>query len=346
MSNLKIKIKNKTVSSNNVFTIAEIGINHNGSFEVACKMIDYAKKAGFDAIKLQKYDIKEMLIPNTALVDYQKRSKFINMNSMLEKNNLSDNEFIKIKKYCEKIKIIFLATPFDIKSVKFLANLKVDAFKVSSGDFDNLLLHEEIKKTKKTVILSTGMSSINQTKNILKKLKYSPKKSVVLHCISDYPTSLENLYMENIKKINNLGYLSGFSDHTESDIASYMSLCFGACLIEKHITLDKSLPGPDHKSSLECKDLDSFIKNIKSIKKGLHRKRELTKKELSTAKLAKKALYYNHDLKKGDVVIKKYLTSMRPLNKGISPIKYKSFLNKKLKKNVKKFQILNIKHFI
>ena len=340
------KIKNKIINKNSpIYTIAEIGVNHNGSIGNAIKMINYAKEAGFNAVKFQTFYTKEMLIKNTSLAKYQRKTRYKNMKDMLDKYNLSYDEFEKLKKYCSKKNITFLSTPFDIRSAIFLNKIRVPAFKISSGDLNNFHLLSKIKQFKKPIILSTGMATKKDLIQTINFLKLSKQKLAILHCISDYPTKIENTFLSNIKSLKKTGYTIGFSDHTVGDIVSCSAITLGAKIIEKHITLNKNMKGPDHSSSLECKKLEDFIFKIKSINQSINSpERTLTREELVTQKVAQKSLYFFKDLQKNHKIKFFDIIAMRPLKNGIQPKYYKSLIGKKLKKNVGKYTLVKEKY--
>ena len=339
-------LKNKLIADDNIFFIAEIGLNHNGSLSKALKMIDFAKDAGCNAVKFQTLITSEVMLKNTKLISYQKSSGAKNMKNLIDKYNFSFEKFVKIKRYCDSKKIIFLSTPFDPKSAAFLNSLNVKAFKISSGDLNNFLLLKTIKKFKKPIILSTGMSRLPEIINTLKFLKLSKEKLAILHCVSDYPTKVKNTYLSNINSLIKLNKIVGFSDHTTGTICAAAAISMGAKIIEKHITLNSNLTGPDHKSSLECKNLKSFVENLRGIAFSSSRKiRNLTKQEKSTVLLARKSLYYNNNFLKGKIIISKDLSALRPFENGLSPSEYKKIINRKLKKKVHKFKKVSLKDF-
>lgn len=337
---------NKTINNKSkVFLIAEIGINHNGSVEKAIKMIDFAKNANCSAVKFQTFDLKNMLLRNTNLADYQKKHSNKSMFEMLKRYNLKQDDFILLKNYCEKIKINFLSTPFDLESLYFLNKIGVSGFKVSSGDLDNYMLLDELKKTTKPFIISTGMSIESEINNTLNHLNCSKSRLAILHCISDYPTQLKDTNFGFFKKLKkNLKYEIGFSDHTIGENASLVATALGANLIEKHITLDNSLPGPDHGASLNVKHLKNFVDKINDIKMSINSsKKQVTKLEKKTLIVAKKSIYYKNNLKKYSKIRPKDIIALRPKGKGLSPSRYKSILNKSVNKNVKKFTLIKLK---
>lgn len=329
-----------------VFKIAEIGVNHNGILKNAFKLIDHAAKSGFDAVKFQTFDIDTMLLTDTKLAKYQKKTKFTNMKEMLKKLSLTESDFYKIKKYCKKKKIIFISTPFDIKSAEFLNKLNVPIFKIASSDLDNFLLLKKIKSFKKPMIISTGMSTMTEIKKTLNFLKLPRNKLVIMHCVSEYPTKLDESQLGFIKELKRLKYPIGLSDHTMGFESSIASTALGIRIIEKHITLNNSMHGPDHQSSMHIKHLKKFVKTIDDLVKSLHQKqRTISKEEKGNSKVAKKALYYSKSLKKYKKLNLNDLISLRPLGNGISPSEYNFFIGKKLKKNIKKFQILKRSDF-
>ena len=343
-----IKLGFKTIKkfNNDFFSIAEIGVNHNGLISNAIQLIDQANKAGFDAVKFQTFNSDIMLKKNTSLVKYQKNMNYKNMKNLLDDVSLSKEEFVKIKNYSDKKKIIFLSTPFDLESAEFLNKIGVPAFKIASGDLDNFILLKKIKSFGKPIILSTGMAEKKEISKTINFLKLKTKNLALLHCISEYPTKTKDSQLSSLNELNRLKYVYGFSDHTIGMEASLAAVAMGSKIIEKHITLDKNMRGPDHKCSLECKDLKIFIETLKDVIKSVnHHKRKITPNEKLTSRLVKKSIYYNENLEKNSLLKEKDLIAMRPRLNGISPSYFKKFIGKKLRKNVKKFEMLKIKHF-
>ncbi len=340
-----MKIDKKKISTKNLpFIIAEIGMNHNGNLNKAFKLIDYAVAAKCDAVKFQTIKINKLMVENTPLAKYQKKTNFSNMNELIKAYNLSHLDFIKIKNYCKKKKIIFLSTPFDIESAYFLNKLNVPAFKISSSDNDNIFLIETIKKFKKPVIISTGMTKIKELKKILNIVKFKKDKLAILHCISDYPTDLKDSKLGAIDQIKKFGYEVGFSDHTIGTDAAIAAISKGSSIIEKHITLDNKMKGPDHRASLECKNLSKFVESIRDVRLSLNDDRNsISKKESYTSKIAKKSIYFSKNLEKNHIIKKDDLIALRPRLKGVSPIDYKKFIGKRLKSSVRVQTILSKK---
>lgn len=326
------------IKKNKIFIIAEIGVNHNGLISNAIKLIDYAVEANCDAVKFQTFNPENLLKKNTKLADYQKRnSQFLNMFDLIKRYTFTNDQFYNLKKYCEKKNIIFMSTPFDSTSAIFLDKIGMKIFKISSTDNQNFLLLDLVKSFKKKIILSTGMLENRQLEKTLKYINIKKQLLKILHCISDYPTRLENSQLGNIKNLLKYGYDVGFSDHTEGHIGSCIAVSLGAKIIEKHITLDKNMKGPDHKSSLNVSELKQFVTNINSSFLSKNTKiRKLTIDEKKLLQTAKKSLYYFSCLPKNHVLTKEDLIPLRPLNKGICPSKINSIIGKKLNKNVKR----------
>jgi sialic acid synthase SpsE len=262
---------------------------------------------------------------------------------MLKKYELSYESFLKIKKYCDKKKIIFLSTPFDIKSADFLRNL-VPAFKISSGDNDNYLLLEHITKFNKPIILSLGMTNHKEIYKILKDIRLNKSKLALLHCISEYPTLLKDSQLGVINELKKTGHIIGFSDHTIGYEASLGAICLGAKIIEKHITLNNNMIGPDHKASLNVKHLRDFIDKIRTMENLVKfQKRKITKNEFKTKLIAKKSLFFSGKINKNDKIKKSNLIPMRPFKNGIPISDYKKILNKKTTSEKSKYQQIKLK---
>lgn len=343
-----MKILNNKIGDNEkTFLIAEIGINHNGSIDKAIKMIDHAKDAGFDAVKFQTIVPELLMQKNTPLVEYQKKTNSENMFDLIKKYNFSRENFINLKKYCDNKKIIFLSTPFDNESAIFLDKINLPAFKISSTDNDNFLLLKKIKSFNKPIILSTGMMTHEELKKTLKFLNLKKNMLSILHCISEYPTPIQRAQVNSIITLKKFKYTVGFSDHTENNVCSVSAITLGAKIIEKHITLDKNMEGPDHSSSLECKDLSKFVSDIRELELMLKiKKRSLTKVEKENKLLAKKGLYYTKNILKNTKINSVDIIALRPKLNGISPSNINKILKKKIYKNVKKNNLIKLDDFI
>ena len=266
------------IKNNKSYLIAEIGVNHNGSLKRALKLIDIAKKSGFDAVKFQSFRAEKLCVPSTPLVEYQKRSKFNNQYQMLGKLTFKQNYMKEVFTYCKK-KIEFISTPFDVENAHFLNKLGVKIFKISSSDLDNFHLLKIVRRFNKKIIISTGMSTYDEIKKTLSFLNLSKKKLFILHCVSDYPTKLKDTNLGFFDKLKKFNFNVGFSDHTIGNSASLAVIALGSKIIEKHITLNKFDKGLYHFCSLEAKDCFEFVKNIRDLEISLASKKVMTSTE-------------------------------------------------------------------
>jgi len=322
-----------------VYIIAEAGVNHNGSLELAYKLIDIAVKAKADAIKFQTFNSKKLVSESAEKAEYQKKTTGKNETQfdMLKKLELSYNDFILISKRCIERDIEFISTPFDLDSVDFLNSIGVKTFKIGSGDLTNFLLLKKIAEKNKKIILSTGMSSMNEVKKSVDFIKkFSSNELIVLHCVSCYPTNKEDLNLNCIKTMKNeLNIPIGFSDHTKNEIASLYSVCAGAKYIEKHFTINKNMEGPDHRASLNPNELINFVKKIRECEIMLGNGiKKCTENEEKNKKVVRRSLFFSKELKKGHIICDKDLIALRP-NNGICASKFENIIGKELIQDVK-----------
>lgn len=329
----RIKIANKNIGENEpCFIIAEAGVNHNGSFKLAKKMIDEAKKFGADAIKFQTYITEELVTNDAPKAEYQNRSVKDSQFDMLKKLELSQVEFIRLKKYAKSKKINFLSTPFDIPSAVFLNKIKVSAFKIGSGELNNFPLLEKIASFKKPIILSTGMSDLSEVKAAVEKIKKKNSNLILLHCTTDYPAKIDEVNlkaMDTLKSEFNLPV--GFSDHTPGITVSLAARSLGACVIEKHFTLDKKMPGPDHLASLDKNEFSDLVAGIRTIEKALGDGKKVPQKsEVAIKKIARKSVASRVYIEKGQKITEEMLKICRP-GTGIAP----GFIGKIIGKSAK-----------
>lgn len=335
---------------NKIYVIAEIGVNHNNNIKIAKKLILLAKIAGANAVKFQTFQAENLAQRYTPKVFYQKKNtKNIKENhfDMLKKLEFSKENHMKIFNYCRKKKIDFISTPYDVNSAAFLKKINIKMFKVSSADLIDHKLHDYLSKTKKKVIISTGMSNIKEIYETLKiyKKNKSIKNVILMHCISNYPCTDNALNLLNIKTlIDKFNLPVGFSDHSMGFIAAGLSIALGAVVIEKHLTINNNMKGPDHKASLNGKNFIKFVKSIRSVENILGTYKKQTQlEELEMKKISRKSLYYSKDLKKGTVLKDTYIKPLRPSN-GISADNFFHFLGKRLNLNVKNNQKLSFRH--
>ncbi len=329
-----MKIRNK------IFVIAEAGVNHNGSVANALKMIDLASKAGADFIKFQTFDPESLANANLGLAKYQRENLKQNDHlKMLKKLALSEKNFKKIFHRCRKKKIRFLSSPFDIKSIKILKKLKINIFKIPSGQIDDVPYLENLGSLNKKIFLSTGMSDlldIRKAIDILVKNGTSKKNIEILHCVSQYPAKNENLNLKSIPFIRDkLKLPVGFSDHSIGFDAALLAIGLGARVIEKHFTLNKNQIGPDHKSSLTKNELIEFINKIREAEKSLgDYLKKPHKQELINLKYIRKKIVAKKEISAGDKFTSKNLITKRSAN-GLPASYWKQILGKKSKRKYK-----------
>lgn len=320
-----------------IMIIAEAGVNHNGSMELAKKMVLEAHKAGADYIKFQTF-IPEKLVSRFAeKAEYQKETTGNEQSQldMLKQLALTEQDFIELKAYCEEIGIGFVSTPFDLESIAFLDKLDMDFWKVPSGEITNLPYLEAIGKTGRKVILSTGMCEMEEIEAALNVLEQNGGKDItVLHCNTEYPTPFEDV---NLMAMNHMKQCLkkpiGYSDHTVGIEVPIAAAALGAVVLEKHFTLDKNMEGPDHKASLEPQELSQMVQAVRHIEKSLGD--GIKKRSASEAKnraVARKSIVAKTAIKAGELLTEDNLTVKRP-GSGISPMKWHDVLGTVAKKD-------------
>ena len=317
--------------------IAEAGVNHNGNMNYAKKLVLIAKKAGADYVKFQTFKADNLVKKNAPLVSYQKNGNFKSQYELLKRLELSENQHKIIINFCKKNKIKFLSTPFDIESCKLLKKLGLKIIKISSGEINNYPLLIEISKFAKKVILSTGMSNLSEIKNaikILTRIHLKKKDVIVLHCTTSYPARHEDVNILEIdflkKKLKNS---IGYSEHTLGNEASIAAVTLGASVIEKHITLNKSSSGPDHKASLNPRELIDFISSIRNTEIILTGKNKTpTNLEKINKLFIRKSIVAKRNIKKGEMFTINNITTKRPEG-GLSPMYWEKVIGKKAAKD-------------
>ena len=325
--------------------IAEAGINHNGSIKRAFKLIDAAKYSGADIVKFQIAIPEEVMIPNASKANYQKRNNQDKETQlqMVSRILININYFSRIKNYCIKKKIKFLCSPFDEKSLKELIKLKVDTIKIPSGEITNVPLLEKIGKSGKRIILSTGMSKLKEILGAIKILtKHGTKRKniSVLHCNTAYPSPFEDLNLGSIKILKKkLKLKIGYSDHSIGIEGSIAAVAYGAEIIEKHLTINNNLEGPDHKASLNPKDFKKMVKCIRNIEKAKGHLIGKTKSEKQNFRIVRRSIVAIKDIKIGEKFTNSNIGCKRPML-GIPAERWHKVLNKKSKKNYKKNQFI------
>ena len=349
----------------NPYVIAEAGVNHNGNYNLAKKLIKEASICKADAVKFQIFDASVLTTNNTPLAFYQKKNlkRNISQLKMLKNLELSSENFIKLKNYAKKLNIDFLVSIFDEKSLKFAEKeLKCRTIKIPSGEITNFFLLKDLNLKRYNIILSTGMSNLKEiaeslnvisrnkvfsiTKNkikILNKTKHSflKKKIFLLHCISDYPAEKKYLNLNSIKTLFEGFQLPvGFSDHSKGSLASCLAVAKGALVIEKHFTLNKKMIGPDHSSSLYPSEFKEFVNDINDTVLMLGKfEKKIQNCEKKNIKVVRKSIIALKSIKKDELFSFKNLNAKR-FKEGISPMDVNKFINKKAKRNYKKDEVI------
>jgi N,N'-diacetyllegionaminate synthase len=336
-----------TMKKDKTIIIAEIGVNHNGKLKLAKKLIEIAAKAKVDYVKFQTSIPSLHISENAKQAIYQKNNFPIKNNSQLamaKKLAFDFKIFPTLKKFCRKKNVKFLSSAFDIESVKFLHKLKQDYFKIPSSEITNYPYLKELGKLSKKIILSTGMSNLKMVEDAIKVLqKYGTKKKdiILLHCNTAYPTPIKDVNLNAMLSLKKKFKCEvGYSDHTEGNIVSLAAVSLGAKIIERHITISKKMKGPDHKSSLEPKELIKLVKNIRDLQTALGNKnKNITNSEKKNVIAARKSLVAAKKIIRGEKFTPKNITSKRP-GSGLSPMLYPTIIGKKSKKNYNKDELI------
>ena len=327
------------------YIIAEVGPNHNGSFETAKKIINKLKHSGVDAIKFQLADPELVYSDDAFFANYQKKGRYNSIKEMSENIQLNYNQHIKLSKICKKYKIEYLCSAFDLKSLKFLLNkIKISTVKIPSGEITSLDMLEYLKNFNKRFLISTGMAKTEEIINALKILnKKFKKKITLLHCVSSYPAKNDILQLSLIGELKKQFKLPiGYSDHSIGFNQPLAAVAAGASVIEKHVTISKKKMGPDHKSSMEINDFKLLIKKIRELEIIMgNPQKKLSKAEKEIKLVARKSIVTNTFLKKGCIIKKKHISFKRP-GTGISPMLIKKVLGKKLISNIKKNKVIKL----
>ena len=309
-----------------VYIIAEAGVNHNGSLDIAKKLVDEAKKSGADCIKFQTFIAENIISKNAKQAKYQTKNigKEQSQLEMIKKLELSFEDFKQLNNYCIEKNIDFLSTAFDLESIDFLESLGMNTWKIPSGEITNLPYLIKIAKLKKKVILSTGMSTMKEIEdavNIFKK--YGTTDITILHCTTQYPTLFEDVNLNAMLSIKEkFGYDVGYSDHTKGIEVPIAAVALGATVIEKHFTLDNNMIGPDHKASLQPDELKKMVESIRNIELSLGDGRKVVaSSEKENMSIARKSIVAKKSIRKGQLLSEENITVKRP-GDGISPMKW------------------------
>ena len=321
------------------FIVAEIGNNHEGSFNLACKLINEAKKSGVDAVKFQTFKTENF-------INFSEKKRF----KKLKKFELSYENFYKLSIIAKKKGLKFISTPLDIPSAIFL-NKIVNCFKISSGDNNYYELIKTVLNFNKPTFISTGLLNFSEIKNLLnfiRQNRFDLSKLSFLHCVSDYPVAFDQANVSSVEFLRkNLPLTIGYSDHTIGKEAPLIAVSLGAKIIEKHFTLDRTLPGPDHAASLEPDELKAMVKSVRNIELAISGSgiKKPSESEIKNITIARKSIHLNKNLSKGHIICEEDIIALRP-GDGISPMEWNTIIGKKLKEEKKRFDKLFYSDFI
>ena len=306
-----------------VLVIAEAGVNHNGNIDLALRLVDAAVAAKADAVKFQTFITEESISPLAVQADYQRENtgRQESQLDMVKRLELPFEAFAEINEYCQSRGIMFLSSPFDLKSVDLLDRLRVAAFKIASGEITNLPFLAYIAAKRRPIILSTGMSYLAEVETAMSTMEQAGNRQVILlHCVSNYPAASDDINLRAMATMSRAFQVPiGYSDHSNGLEIPLAAVALGACVIEKHFTLDRALPGPDHKASLEPEELADLVRGIRTVEAALgDGQKQPAKSELNTAEVARKSLVAAKDIPKGAALTLESVAIKRP-GSGLPP---------------------------
>ncbi len=352
-----------------VFVIAEAGVNHNGSIELAKQLIDAATETKANSVKFQTFKASHLVSKIAEKAEYQKKltDPTETQLEMIKKLELNEKDHYMLIEYCNEKNIEFLSSPFDVGSLKFLVKLGVKKIKIPSGEITNAPLLLEAAKTRLPLIISTGMATLTEIESALGVVAFGlleiqenpsfeafrnaftnpegqillKKKVTLLHCTTEYPAPLTEVNLQAMRTIHQaFGLQIGYSDHTEGTSIPIAAVALGAKIIEKHFTLDKNMHGPDHKASLDPIELGEMIKSIREVEQALgSTEKRPTTSELKNIAIARKSLVAKKYIQKNEIFSKENLTMKRP-GKGISPMRYWEWLGKKADRSYEEDELI------
>lgn len=309
-----------------IIIIAEAGVNHNGSLAAAKQMVLAARNAGADYIKFQTFSPEKLVSVYAEKAEYQKQTTGTEESQleMLKKLALTQEDFLELKTYCRQQGIGFLSTPFDLDSIHFLDKLNMDFWKLPSGEITNLPYLLEIARTEKPVVMSTGMCGMEEIAQAIDCLKKAGTPEItLLHCNTEYPTPMEDVNLKAMITMEKEFCLPvGYSDHTQGIEIPVAAAALGACVLEKHFTLDRGMEGPDHQASLEPEELKAMVTAVRNVEEALGSgKKEPSQSEQKNRAVARKSIVAKCRIKKGERFSEENLTVKRP-GTGISPMRW------------------------
>lgn len=332
-----IKIGNRSIGDGApCFIIAEAGINHNGNIELAKKLIDAAKEAGADAVKFQTHLAEKEMLKGGITADYIGEPVF----NLIQRMELSKKQHLDLMEYCRKKGVLFLSTGYCREAFDLLDELGLPLFKIGSGEATNTPLMEYVAKKGKPMMVSTGMTSMEELKPAVELIKKINKKLILLQCTSTYPTRYEEVFLKGIKQLKREFKVPvGFSDHSMGIYTSLAAVALGACVVEKHFTLDRNLPGPDHKASIEPKELKELVTGIRAVEAAMKNEKTVVEDEKGVQNFARESVVSLADIPKGNTITKEMVGVKRP-GTGIPAKELNSVIGKKTRNAIKKDKLI------
>ena len=328
-----------------VYIIAEAGVNHNGNYETACRLADAAKQSGADCIKFQTFKSELVVSKSAPKAEYQnKTTSEESQLSMLKRLELTYDEFISLKKYCDDIGICFLSTAFDLDSIGFLDSIDIPFWKIPSGEVTNYPYLVKIAKTGKPVIMSTGMCDLDEIRDAIDVLVKNGVGNIrLMHCNTEYPTPYVDVNLKAMETMRReFDVEVGYSDHTEGIEVSLAAVALGATVIEKHFTLDRNMEGPDHRASIEPNELSELVRDIRHIEMafGIAEKKP-TPSERKNIKAARKSIVAKRKILAGELFTEENVTAKRP-GVGISPMKWNEVIGTRAVRTFEEDEMIEI----
>ena len=329
-----------------IYIIAEAGVNHNGDINIAKRLVDAAVDAGADAVKFQTFKAQNLVCKNAGKAAYQLETteQAETQYEMLKKLELTEKMHEELVPYCRERGIAFLSTPFDVESVDLLLQYEIPLIKIPSGEITNYPYLKKIGKTGKKVILSTGMSTLDEVRDAVQILKNEgTDKIILLHCNTEYPTPMCDVNLLAMKTMQEeLGLPVGYSDHTKGIEIPIAAAALGACVIEKHFTLDRTMEGPDHKASLEPHELRAMVCAIHNIEQamgdGVKRPSASERRNIG---IVRKSIVAKRDISEGEILSVENITTKRP-GTGISPMMWEKVIGQSARKNYKADEMIEL----
>jgi N,N'-diacetyllegionaminate synthase len=328
------------------FIIAEAGVNHNGSLKLAFELVDIAVRASVDAVKFQTFNAEKICSPSAPKANYQLQSTD-NQESqldMVKRLELPFEAFRELQSYCNAKGILFLSTPFDYDSIDFLAELRVPAFKIASGEITNLPFVEHVARKGRPLILSTGMATLSEVGKAVETIRTTGNQQLVLlQCVSNYPAQPSSVNLRAMQTmVEAFGVPAGYSDHTTGTEIAIAAIALGACVVEKHFTISRELPGPDHGASLEPDELASMVRSIRNVEAALgDGRKQPALEEANNAAVARRSLVAARHIGAGTVLTEDLVAIMRP-GTGLPPAMRSELVGRRTRRDIEAGTVLTL----